>query len=173
MEDINVTLKIVDRMAKMHSLFWNKNVKKLFPELKGSCDEIFCPFFEKFIDERRDCFIEKWKQTLNSFQMQKCYEMFDNFVDIQRRFSTGNNITFIHGDIKSPNIFYDMDNDSEPCFIDWQHCAAGKGVQDLIFFLIESFDITDIKSVFYIVKYYYYKKLIQYGVNYDFDEYDF
>ena len=172
-ENIDVTLKIIDRMAKLHSLFWGKNVKELFPKLKGSCDSIFCPFFETFISERRNFFISKWRHTLNSFQIEKCNYIFDNFSDIQRRFSLGNNITFIHGDIKSPNIFYDMDNMCEPCFIDWQHCAIGKGVQDLIFFLIESFDIEKIKIYYPIFKYYYFQKLKEYGIqNYTMEEYE-
>jgi len=45
----------------------------------------------------------------------------------------------IHGDIKSPNIFYDTKCGFEPYFLDWQHCAIGKGAQDLIFFIIEKF----------------------------------
>lgn len=171
-ETIDTTLKIIDRMARLHSLFWGKNMKELFPKLKGSCDVTFCPFFERFVSERRELFINKWRHTLNSFQLQKCNYIFDNFSDIQRRFSIGNNITFIHGDIKSPNIFYDIDNMCEPCFIDWQHCAIGKGVQDLIFFLIESFDVSNIKNVFHIGTHYYYKKLLEYGVIYDFDEYE-
>jgi hypothetical protein len=60
----------------------------------------------------------------------------------------------------------------EPYFIDWQHCAIGKGVQDLVFFIIESFDISNIKLVFGLAKQYYYKKLLEYGVtNYSYGEY--
>ena len=35
-ESIDISLKIIDRMAKMHSKFWNKNLNKLFPKLKNS-----------------------------------------------------------------------------------------------------------------------------------------
>ena len=35
------------------------------------------------------------------------------------------NVTLVHGDIKSPNIFYDKDKEYEPVFIDWQHVALG------------------------------------------------
>ena len=74
------------------------------------------------------------------------------------------NQTFIHGDIKSPNIFYDKENDCEHYFIDWQHCAIGKGVQDLVFFVVESFDISDLIHVFKLATEYYYKKLKEHGV---------
>ena len=172
-ESIDVTLKIVDRMAKMHSKFWNKNLKKMFPNVKSSIDRIFCPFFTEFIDERYELFKNRWFKILNETQQHECDKIYQNFSSIQQNLSMGNNLTFIHGDIKSPNIFYDLENGYEPYFIDWQHCAVGKGVQDLIFFVIESFDITNIKIIFTIAKKYYYKKILEYGViNYSSEEYE-
>lgn len=173
LESIDVTLKIVDRMAKMHSKFWNKNLKNMFPDLKNSNDIIFCPFFTEFINERYELFKNKWFKILNKTQIEQCDEIYKNFHKIQARFSNTKNLTFIHGDIKSPNIFYDVENGYEPYFIDWQHCAIGKGVQDLIFFVIESFDITKVVSMFNLIKPYYYIKLLEYGVtNYSFEEYE-
>jgi HAD superfamily hydrolase (TIGR01509 family) len=172
-ESIDISLKIVDRMARMHSKFWNKNIKKLFPDLKNSNDKIFCPFFKEFINEKYDLFKNKWFHLLNNNKIQKCNEMYENFSKIQQNFSTGNHLTFIHGDVKSPNIFYDIKNNNDPYFIDWQHCAIGKGVQDLIFFIIESFDIINLKSIYYLIATYYYKKLIEYGItNYSVKEYE-
>ena len=172
-ESIDVSLKIIDRMAKMHSQFWNKDLKILYPNLKKSNDIIFYPFFTDFVQEKYELFKNRWFKILSKNQIEKCDEIYRNFKKIQESFSTGNNLTFIHGDIKSPNIFYDVDNGSEPYFIDWQHCAVGKGAQDLIFFIIESFDIINIKSIFTIAKEYYYKKIIEYGINnYSFEEYE-
>jgi hypothetical protein len=172
-EPIEVTLQIVNSMAKMHSKFWNKNLKKMFPDLKKSDDPIFCPFFTDFINDRYELFKTKWFPILKKDQIEKCEEIVTQFYDIQQRFSQGNHLTFIHGDIKSPNIFYDVSNNCEPYFIDWQHCAIGKGVQDLIFFIIESFDIVNMKLIFHMTKWYYYKKLIEYGItNYTVDEYE-
>ena len=173
LESIDVTLKIVDRMAKMHSKFWNKNLNKMFPELKNSTCDTFSPFFTEFIEERYELFKSNWFKTLNKSQIEKCNEIFINFSNIQKRFSSGAHLTFIHGDIKSPNIFYDIENGYEPYFIDWQHCAIGKGVQDLIFFIIESFNIENIKQIFHLTKYYYYKKILEYGItNYSLEEYE-
>ena len=170
---IDVTLKIIDRMAKLHSVFWNVELKTKFPNLKNSVDSCFCPFFNDFISERYELFKSKWSKTLNSNQIDKCDEILKNFSNIQKRFSIGDNLTFIHGDIKSPNIFYDVENDCEPYFIDWQHCAIGKGVQDLVFFVLESFDITNLDSIFHLAKHYYYKKLLENGINnYDFKDYE-
>lgn len=173
LESIDVTLKIIDRMAKLHSKFWNKNLKKMFPKLKSYNDKIFFPFFIEFIHEKYELFKNNWFKILNNYQIKKCDEIYKNFHKIQEKFSYGKDLTFIHGDIKSPNIFFDIENGYEPYFIDWQHCAIGKGVQDLIFFIIESFDIVNIKSIFYLTKEYYYKKLLEYGVtDYLFEEYE-
>jgi HAD superfamily hydrolase (TIGR01509 family) len=169
--NIDVSLKIIDRMAKMHSYFWNKDLKGIFPELQKSTDELFCPFFETFISEKYPIFEEKWKHIFTSNQLQQFQYMDCHFSQIQREISE-KNITFIHGDIKSPNIFYDTENGNEPYFLDWQHCAIGKGTQDLIFFLIESFDIEKIPSYYLLFQHYYYQKLQEHGVkNYDWNDY--
>jgi hypothetical protein len=172
-ESIDVTMKIIDNMSKMHSKFWNKNLNILFPNLKNSNDSIFNPFFANFINDKYELFKNRWFKILNKQQIAECDEIVRNFQIIQDRFSNGNNLTFIHGDIKSPNIFYDIKNNYEPYFIDWQHCAIGKGVQDLIFFVIESFEITNIILIFNIAKNYYYKKILEYGIrDYSFEEYE-
>jgi hypothetical protein len=146
-ESIDITLLIVNRMANLHCQFWNKKLNNSFPRLKYSTDACFRPFFNNFISERYELFKLKWFNMFTTNQQNICNKIYNDFSEIQTRFSIGNNLTFIHGDIKSPNIFYDINNNFEPYFIDWQHCAIGKGVQDLIFFILESFDIINIKSV--------------------------
>ena len=64
-ESIDISLMIVDRMAKMHSRYWNKNLKKIYPKLKNSIDSIFCPFLTDFINERYELFKTKWFKILN------------------------------------------------------------------------------------------------------------
>lgn len=172
-ESIDTTLLIVSRMAKMHSIFWNKQIQQQFPKLKCSTDIIFRPFFKKFIGEHIKEFKSKWGVILNVYQLDKCDEIYNNFDNIQERFSVGHNLTFIHGDIKSPNIFYDVNNNCEPYFIDWQHCAVGKGVQDLVFFIIESFNMPNLAEIFIICKAYYYQKILDFGIiNYTMDDYN-
>ena len=163
-ESVDVTLKIVDRMASMHAHFWDTNLASRFPDLKKSTDPIFCPFYTTFIEERYALFREKWFSVLTESQKKLSDDICKNFSEIQKRMDGEKNQTFIHGDIKSPNIFYDKENGCEPYFIDWQHCAIGKGVQDLVFFVVESFDISDLIHVFKLATEYYYKKLEEYGV---------
>lgn len=170
-QSIDLILRIVDRMAKLHSTFWGKDLKRIFPQLKKTDDTAFYPFFRQYIDEKYPIFKEKWQKNLTTLQKTIFDHIFDNFVDIQLSLSNGS-LTFIHGDIKSPNLFYDKSNNNEPCFIDWQHCGIGKGTQDLVFFILESFDIKRLKSVFDLCIPYYYMKIQEYGVkNYKNDEY--
>jgi HAD superfamily hydrolase (TIGR01509 family) len=170
-EKIDISLTIIKKMALMHCNFWNKDLKKKFSKLNKNNDKLFNPFLNTFISEKKEIFKSKWNIMFNDKQKKICDIIFDNFINIQENLSN-NNLTFIHGDIKSPNIFYDISN-NEPYFIDWQHCAIGKGVQDLIFFIIESFDINNIKLLFPLFKNYYYKILTEHNIiNYSFLEYE-
>jgi hypothetical protein len=171
--NLNITDIIIDRMALLHSQFWNKDIKHIYSKLNNSIDPIFYPFLPEFILNKHNEFKNKWYSYFTIREQELFENIFINFENIQKTFSEGNNLTFIHGDIKSPNIFYDINNNYEPYFIDWQHCAIGKGVQDLIFFIIESFDLIDIEFIFKYCKYKYYQKLQYYGINnYDFNEYE-
>jgi HAD superfamily hydrolase (TIGR01509 family) len=170
-EKIEISLNIIEKMAKFHTKFWNKKLKSMFPELKMPTDPIFCPTWYNFIYERWELFKKKWENILHHHEIQYGENIINEFIQIQQRLSFGN-VTIIHGDIKSPNIFYDIDKNYEPCFIDWQHIAIGKGVQDLVFFLIESFDIEKLPVLFPLFKNYYYIKLIENGISYSSIEYE-
>jgi HAD superfamily hydrolase (TIGR01509 family) len=170
---IDTSLKIIDKMACLHAQFWNKSLDIGFPLLKSATSSCFYPFCNHYIHEKWPIFLNKWNKVLTHNQIMVGENIKNTFTEIQLRM-TKSNTTFIHGDIKSPNIFYDTDNGFEPVFLDWQHCSIGKGVQDLAFFIIESFEINNIDNVLPLFKSYYYCKLGEYGVkNYsqcDFDK---
>ena len=169
---IDISLKIIDKMARLHSQFWNKPLDNAFPLLKTATNPCFYPFCTNYIDEKWPIFVNKWNKVLTCEQLLFGEKIKNKFADIQIKLSQ-TNTTFLHGDIKSPNIFYDTERDFEPVFLDWQHCSIGKGVQDLAFFIIESFDINNIDNVLPLFKHYYYCKLAEYGVkNYSKDEFE-
>ena len=171
-ENINISLLVVEKLAVFHSHFWNKDIKMAFPELKKHNDPLFNPEWSNFINDKWLLFINNWKNVLTHKQIQIAEHIKNNFQNVQDSLSS-NNLTIIHGDVKSPNIFYNSDNNYEPVFLDWQYVSIGKGVQDLVFFLIESFDIDNIKLNFPIFKNYYYRKLVENGIsNYPFAEYE-
>jgi len=171
-ENINTSLQVVEKLAIFHSHFWNKDIKKAFPELKKHNDPLFKPGWNNFINNNWPTFVENWKNVLSQKQMQIGEGIKINFQNVQDSLSC-DNLTIIHGDVKSPNIFYKMNNGCEPIFLDWQYVSIGKGVQDLVFFLIESFEIDNIKLFFPVFKNYYYRKLVENGIsNYSFAEYE-
>lgn len=168
----DVSLQIINKMAILHSQFWNKPLKNAFPFLKSTMDSCFYPFCKDYIFEKWHIFVNKWNKVLTKEQINVGEKIKNHFEVIQFRLSK-TNTTLLHGDIKSPNIFYDIDNMYEPIFLDWQHCSIGKGVQDLIFFIVESFDINKIEILLPLFKNYYYCKLLEYGIqNYSFSEFE-
>jgi len=173
-EKIEVSLKIIERIAQMHAKFWNKDLNKNFKELKKHNDSMFNPKWDNFIKQQWPKFKTKWANILIDEQIIKAQEIVDNFQNIQNNLSD-KNLTLCHGDVKSANIFYkEVDKDIyEPYFIDWQYICEGKGVQDLVFFMIESFEIDTINKYKNIFKDYYYVKLLENGVqNYTQIEYN-
>ena len=173
-EKIDVSLRIIERLAQFHAKFWNKDLQKNFKDLKKHNDSMFNPKWKNFIDARFPIFKDKWKNILTDKQLLKAQNIVNDFQIIQNKLSE-NNLTLCHGDVKSPNIFYKKINDIEyePYFIDWQYISIGKGVQDLVFFMIESFDISIINKYKILFKNYYYIKLLENGItNYSIDEYN-
>ncbi len=148
----------------MHSQFWEKNTDT-FKFLKKNNDKLFNPYWNEFIHSRWPKFKSKWYHILTGPQLLKGEYIVKNFLKIQEELSD-KNLTLCHGDVKSPNIFYKIleNNNYEPYFIDWQYIVLGKGVQDLVFFMIESFDVSKMKIYNNLFKEYYYIKLIETGV---------
>jgi len=171
-ENINVSLDVIESIAKMHSTFWDKNTSK-FIKLKKNNDKQFNPSWNEFIISRWVNFKNKWIHLLTKQQVEIGEFIVKNFLNIQQKLSD-KNLTLCHGDVKSANIFYKiLDNDKyEPFFIDWQYIILGKGVQDLVFFMIESFEINKMKIYKNLFKEYYYVKLIENGVDYIKSDYE-
>lgn len=159
-EPTSVSLTIIERMAQLHAHFIP--FASSFPELKKNNDPLFCPTWELYVQERWPLFKTKWSHLLTPQQLARGDHIVSTFHDIQRQLSEGPTLTLIHGDIKSPNIFYKMGSEEkEPYFIDWQYIALGKGVQDLVFFMIESFDTATIRQHAPIFKRHYYDEFIK------------
>jgi HAD superfamily hydrolase (TIGR01509 family) len=170
-ENIDVSLKVIEQCATFHSQFWNKDLSKSFPHLKKHNDSLFKPVWGDFLRERWTLFSEKWKHVISSDTMNKMKEKVERFEDIQEYLSQGP-LTICHGDVKSGNIFYKkQESGYMPYFIDWQYIANGKGVQDIVFFMMESFSIENIRTYRDLFKMYYYIKLKENGITYSQDVY--
>lgn len=170
--DIDVSLQVIKELARFHSKYWGKDINKAFPELKKHNDTLFNPKWANFINKNWELFIANWKNMMSAKQLEILENIKNGFQQIQNNLSSGA-LTIIHGDVKSPNIFYNLDANYSPVFLDWQYVAIGKGIQDIVFFLIESFQLDKIQLYYDIFKNYYYQVLIQQGIqNYTHLEYE-
>lgn len=177
-EPLSTSMAIIDQMAHMHAAFWDKDLGTSFPDLKKHNDAMFCPKWGEFVGSRIDAFLAKWGNTLTPEQRTLARTMAETMTETQHALSRGA-LTLCHGDVKSANLFY-RKPDSHPTtlpperwFIDWQYIAHGKGVQDLVFFIIESFDVDHSRKYRELFKEYYYVKLAEHGVaGYSREEYE-
>lgn len=174
-ENIENSLNVVSEIAKLHAKFWNKDLCLLFPELKKHNDDLFKPVWGDFLKDRWELFQEKWMFILKPHHNQMIKNAIQYYDNIQDYLSE-KNLTLCHGDLKSPNMFFQKDNTIKklysPCFIDWQYTNQGKGVQDIVFFIIESFDIDKIQKFQILLREYYYVKCLELGIKYDRNDYD-
>lgn len=160
-QPLDLTLNLVRKLASHHAHFWRKDLTYSFPQLLKNNDPIFCPSWCMYVCAKWPLFKEKWSITLNTDQLQIGESIVAYFDKIQDHLSK-EPLTLCHGDVKSPNIFF---RQQEPYFIDWQYIGAGKGVQDLVFLMIESFSISSISAIGDILKEYYYFSLVEAGVS--------
>ena len=167
-EHVSVALTVIRAMARLHAYFWGQGDQ--LPKVRRTDDAEVLGFLPDFLAERFPIFLAKWTATLDPEDRAMMEESVTGFAELQREMCRGNGLTFCHGDVKSANIFYKRNRDSEgyvPVFLDWQHCVYGKGVQDLVFFMIESFDIEFMNATR--VEWFtcaYYDALCEYGVGY-------
>lgn len=177
-EPIDTTLAVIQDMAKLHASTWRKNLPSVFTDLKKNNDVAFKPKWSDFVHKRIDKFVEKWSRMMPDNMISLYKQIATDYTSIQNALSQ-EPLCLVHGDVKSPNIFYKVGGGSEnskqitPYFIDWQYIVYGKGVQDLVFFMIESFTKDKIDAYFVLFKEYYYAKLIEFGVkDYSREQYD-
>jgi beta-phosphoglucomutase-like phosphatase (HAD superfamily)/dTDP-glucose pyrophosphorylase/fructosamine-3-kinase len=143
--------RIISRIAEMHLQFTDSQD---IEALHATNDKLFSGW-QEFCMQRWPKFVEKWKGILSDKQLQIGKNIISRFKDIQTNLSTGS-LTLVHGDVKLANIA--MSKDSEPYFLDWQYIVKGKGIQDIAFFLIESFELQDYDKILTM-----YKKYIEYS----------
>jgi len=139
-DGLNLILK---RVAEMHHTFWDNTLLDQF-DLQINTDSLFKPEWQNFCKQRWPIFKEKWSEILSFEQLDIGEKILNNFSKIQESLSKPP-LTLVHGDLKIPNIamYNNGKPNQEPYFLDWQYIVKGKGIQDIAFLLIESFDIQD------------------------------
>ncbi len=160
-ESIDTVLRVVSELARLHAQFWENTA-----ELPLS----FLELPHTLLDEKWAAFETKWSDVLGTQAIETLRFAKERFQSNAQRFRKGS-LTFLHGDVKSSNIFFNV-QDQTPGFLDWQFASVGKGVQDLVFFMIESFSVQTMDRQFTILKQYYYTKLREFGIEYSWTEYE-
>ena len=161
-EDISVTYNLIDEIIMMHTKFMNMNLNEKFINLRRNIDNVF---WCRFVKERLPYFVDKWKLIFNPTFITFIKKSVEDYENIQKRLSCGN-LTLCHGDFKSPNIFYKKsENKYTPYLMDWQYTIEGKGVQDIIFLIIESFSVDNIEKYCKNILNYYYDNIMKHNPN--------
>ena len=160
-EPIDVALKVVSELARMHTQFW------------GTTNEFPLHFMELPVQTTNtmwEIFEEKWTPVLGSKSIQLLRQCKDAFETNASRLQDKRQ-TLLHGDVKSANLMFHREDESIG-FLDWQFASVGKGVQDLVFFMIESFSTQQMDLYYSVLKHYYFTKLQESGVSYTWQEYE-
>lgn len=161
--NISLLLNVVKHIHDIHKTFYfetNNDIIKNMKYLK-KVNEI--SYFKELINMRFEKFENNVKYILNNNEkniIKKIYNNIDKIYDEASCFP----LSFCHGDLKSPNIFYK--NDTEPIFLDWQYIHLNKGTSDIAFLLIESIEF-DIITVELVLNFYYKLQNEFYPITYD------
>ena len=142
--DDSKAFRVLDRLAALHSIDAAD-----FPKIPcvGSTSWV------DFVRSTWPGFREKWATKLSTAALEIGEEIYESFAEIEAFIATPP-LSLCHGDVKSANMFFDPS--MEPYFIDWQYATLGKGTQDVVFFLIESFDADFMRLRFREFKEYYF-----------------
>lgn len=130
------SLKVVQNVASLHSHFKGMNLGALSTHMS---------YMKEYISRNYQNFRRDWKDTLP----EDVIALFDHaaqFYEDAESILLQNPRTLLHGDLKFPNLFWDNNvKGGEPIFIDWQYTRPGQGIEDVVFLLVESCEISNFK----------------------------
>jgi HAD superfamily hydrolase (TIGR01549 family) len=149
--NIYLLLIVVKYIHDIHKTFYFKASDDIIPAMKYLKKINDIPYYKELINARYEMFEKNVKYILNDNEKNIIKKIYNNIDEIYDKASSFP-LSFCHGDLKSPNIFYK--NDTEPIFLDWQYIHLNKGISDIVFLLIESIEF-DITTVELIVIFYY------------------
>ena len=165
-KNINLLLSVVNNISQVHKKFYFENDRNISPIFSKICKINQINFYKELVSNRKEKFLKKYTNLLNSNEFKLIKDCFNNFENNINNLSSYP-LSLCHGDLKSPNIFYKDNGDIY--LLDWQYLQLNKGVSDIVFLLIESIDF-NIITLDIVIKYYY--KLISETIkDYDYNQY--
>ena len=162
-KNVHLLLNVVKNIHDIHNTFYFETNKDIISNMKCLKKVNEISYFKELINKRYEIFENNIKYILNNNEkniIKKIYNNIDKIYDEASCFP----LSFCHGDLKSPNIFYK--NDTEPIFLDWQYIHLNKGVSDIVFMLVESIEF-DITTVELVVNFYYKLQNESCSISYD------
>ena len=150
--NINILLKIVYEISQMHNKYYFKSKNEIIENIKKLKKPNEIKYYNDLINNRFKIFLDKNKLLLSKKEYELLINIKKNYDKIQNELSEFP-LSFCHGDLKSPNLFY-KDN-GEIYYLDWQYIHLNKGISDIVFLLIESLKFN--KNICDIVYKYYYE----------------
>lgn len=149
--NIKIILKIIEDISNMHNYYYFSDRNNLINCMKNLKTVKQITYYKELIEERFSLFMNKNNRLISEKIKKLLHNIYNNF-DNNLNYLSEYPLSFCHGDLKSPNIFY-KDN-IEPFYLDWQYIHLNKGISDIAFLLVESIDFDPIISDI-IIKYYY------------------
>ena len=161
--NIKILLNVVYKIFEIHSTFYFEKEEYLLNSMKNlkKVNEII--YYKELINCRFDKFIKNTKKILTNREQQLFLNIYMNLDEIYNN-ASNYPLSFCHGDLKSPNLFYKDNNDV--IFLDWQYIHLNKGISDIVFLLVESIDF-EIKNVELVLNYYYKLQNEKSKINYE------
>tara|TARA_X000000950_G_scaffold193517_1_gene233323 strand:- start:15855 stop:18251 length:2397 start_codon:yes stop_codon:yes gene_type:complete len=162
-DNIQLLLNVVNKIFEMHSTFYFENEEMLIDSMKNlkKVNEII--YYKELINCRFDKFIKNTKKILTEKEQQLFLNI---YMNLHKIYDDASNypLSFCHGDLKSPNLFYKDNNDI--IFLDWQYIHLNKGISDIVFLLVESIDF-EIRTIELVLNYYYKLQNEKSKINYE------
>lgn len=149
--NINLLLNVVKNIHDIHKSFYFKNKKEIIPCMKNLKKINEISYYKELINKRFKIFENNVKCILDNNEKIIIKNIYNNIDKIYEEASSFP-LSFCHGDLKSPNIFYK--NNNEPIFLDWQYIHLNKGISDIVFLLVESIEFNKI-TVDIVINFYY------------------
>lgn len=149
--DIWMLMNVVRTVHKMHSRYTFLSAEDVIAPMASLKKIEEVTYYAQLVNDRFDKFMHNNSRFLNEIQVDVMTQIKSNYGKIlhhQSQFP----LSFCHGDLKSPNIYYPAEG--EVILLDWQYIHLNKGVSDIVFLLVESIEY-DPKRVALVVDFYF------------------
>jgi len=163
----SLLMRVVADAAAMHSMFRFEKPETVINSFRVLDKVSDITHYTTLVRQKFPLFLERCTPHMLPQQTTIVTFIAKNFEKIVAHLSSFP-MSFCHGDLKSPNIFYE--NDNTPYYLDWQYIHLGKGVSDIVFLCVESlkFDAQLVEMALT----YYYRLMLDAKFEYSKDEFN-